>query len=93
MAEPLWLLSVLFGFALIIAAGLVYTAYRRDMAGIRTRLAADSSIAETSMGPIEYAEAGHGPPVLVIHGAAGGFDQRLLIAHENFRPGFRIIAP
>ncbi len=93
MAEPLWLLSVLFGLALITAAGLTYTAYRRDMARIRAHLAAGSQMAETAAGVIEYAEAGHGPPVLVIHGAAGGFDQGLLIAHENFRPGFRIIAP
>ena len=48
---------------------------------------------ETRFGPIEYAEAGNakGPPVLVIHGAGGGFDQGLDIAagvtHE-----FRVIA-
>ncbi len=93
MVRPIWLLiPVLLGVALAASAA-AYIAYRRDMARIRTRLAADSRIAETAAGAIEYADAGHGPPVLVIHGASGGYDQGLLIAAENFDMGFRIIAP
>lgn len=52
-----------------------------------------SRILETSFGPIEYAEAGDGPPVLVIHGAGGGFDQGLELAAGLFRNGYRVIAP
>lgn len=56
-------------------------------------LANPSWILETSYGPIEYAEAGNGPPVLVIHGAGGGFDQGLDIGEKLVRNGFRVIAP
>ena len=52
-----------------------------------------SRILETSFGPIEYAEAGEGPPVLVIHGAGGGFDQGLELAAGLLRNGYRVIAP
>ena len=56
-------------------------------------LGTGSRMLETSFGPIEYAEAGEGPPVLVIHGAGGGFDQGLDIAADFVRSGFRVIAP
>ncbi len=92
MGASTWLGALVAGVALTAAAA-AYLAYRRDMAGIRVRLAIDSRIAETSMGAIEYAGAGQGPPVLVIHGASGGYDQGLLIAGANFRAGFQIIAP
>ena len=52
-----------------------------------------SRILETSVGPIEYAEAGEGPPVLVIHGAGGGFDQGLDLGEGLVPNGFRVIAP
>lgn len=52
-----------------------------------------SRMLETSVGPIEYAEVGEGPPVLVIHGAGGGFDQGLDLAEDLVRNGFRVIAP
>ena len=52
-----------------------------------------SRMLATSVGPIEYAEAGEGPPVLVIHGAGGGYDQGLDLAEGLVRNGFRVIAP
>ena len=52
-----------------------------------------SRMLHTSFGPMEYAEAGKGPPVLVIHGAGGGFDQGLEIGEDLARSGFRVIAP
>jgi pimeloyl-ACP methyl ester carboxylesterase len=39
-----------------------------------------SQIIETTSGPVEYALTGEGPPVLVVHGAGGGYDQSLLTA-------------
>jgi pimeloyl-ACP methyl ester carboxylesterase len=44
-------------------------------------------------GPIEYAERGEGQPVLVVHGAGGGFDQGLELGNDLVRAGFRVIAP
>ncbi|WP_349369134.1 alpha/beta hydrolase [Salinarimonas sp.] len=62
----------------------------RDVAA--ARLAARGRLVATRRGPIEYAEAGEGPPVLVIHGAAGGFDQGLEAAHDLVAAGYRVIA-
>lgn len=92
MTASTWLPLILAAVALPPGAS-VSAAYRRDMARIRARVAAGSRIAETKVGPIEFADAGQGAPVLVIHGAAGGYDQGLLIADENFRGSVRVIAP
>ena len=81
--------------AALAAAGLVavvYTSYRGDITRARQRVASGSEIAQTSCGPIEYAVAGGGPPVLVIHGAGGGFDQGMDVAGTLVGRGFRVIA-
>jgi len=36
---------------------------------------------------------GEGPPVLIVHGAGGGYDQGLWVARDSVGEGFRIIAP
>ena len=75
------------------AAGLVtYARYRREMRGIRAAVDDGSTIAETTAGDIEYAETGEGEPMLLIHGAGGGYDQGLLIGRD-FGESLRIIAP
>ncbi len=44
-------------------------------------------------GPPEYAVAGEDPPLMMIHGTGGGFDQGLLLA-AGLRPsGLRIVTP
>ncbi len=70
----------------------VYVQFRRDMDRHTERLATSSRIADSACGPIEYGESGAGVPVLVIHGAGGGFDQGLLIG-EPLGAGYHIIAP
>jgi len=75
------------------ATGLMtYARYRREMRDIRAAIDDGSTIAETTAGDIEYAEAGEGEPMLVIHGAGGGYDQGLLIGRD-FGEGLRTIAP
>jgi pimeloyl-ACP methyl ester carboxylesterase len=82
----------------MIAAGLSmggligYARYRREMRAIEASVDSGSTIAETSSGEIEYAEAGDGAPMLVIHGAGGGYDQGLLIG-TDVGEGYRLIAP
>ena len=49
-------------------------------------------MAETPFGPIEYAVAGSGSPLLVVHGAGGGYDQGLTIGGPLADRGFRLIA-
>lgn len=72
--------------------GAVFNEYQRDIQRARERVATSSRIAETRCGPIEYAAAGNGPPVLVVHGAGGGFDQGMLFAQPLIERGFRAIA-
>lgn len=58
----------------------------------RSELAAEHSLAETRHGAIEYVAWGGGPPVLVIHGAGGGFDQGRLLAEAIWPPGSSFIS-
>ena len=81
-------------FAVLVVAVLVYARYQRDMRTARELLiSGGSQVIETGCGPIEYATVGEGPPLLVVHGILGGFDQGLVIARGNIGEGFRSIAP
>ncbi len=87
--------ALLAGMGTFMVAGAAWTAgaYRAAMAHTDARLARRSSIIDTSAGMLEYAIAGHGPPVMMIHGTGGGFDQGLLFAHPLRERGFQIVAP
>ncbi|QZD90527.1 alpha/beta hydrolase [Qipengyuania aurantiaca] len=58
----------------------------------RSELAAERALAETRHGQIEYVSWGKGPPVLVVHGAGGGFDQGRLLAEAVGGDGHLFIA-
>jgi pimeloyl-ACP methyl ester carboxylesterase len=77
---------------LAVGAGAIYFAYARDMRATRDRLAAGSQVVTTRHGPIEYTTWGEGPPVLVVHGAGGGYDQGISIARAYGGEGFRWIS-
>jgi pimeloyl-ACP methyl ester carboxylesterase len=83
--------SALAGTALL--STFVWQRYAADLQAARNRLAGMGRTIEGRAGPIEYAEAGSGPPVLIVHGAGGGFDQGLLMASPLSRAGWRVIAP
>jgi 2-hydroxy-6-oxonona-2,4-dienedioate hydrolase len=74
-------------------AGGTYWRYRHDMSDRTKALVAKSSVVQTAKGDIEYAREGSGPAALVIHGAGGGFDQGLYLAHEMLGEGYDVIAP
>src|SRR5215213_8977307 len=78
------------------AAGVgTYFAFRVAMRAARARLLAGSRVVSTARGPVEVAEVGDGPPVLVVHGTGGGFDQGMNIARGfmgEWGEGFRRIA-
>lgn len=84
----LYILSLL----LVACLGIV-AIFARDLANARARLVGRSSILATSLGTLEYAEIGRGEPILVVHGAGGGFDQALDMASGLAGQGFRLIAP
>ena len=56
-------------------------------------LEAQSAVAQTRAGPVEYASRGDGPAVLVLHGGFGGFDQGQMFLPGLTESGFRVIAP
>jgi 2-hydroxy-6-oxonona-2,4-dienedioate hydrolase len=83
-------LVVLTSFVAGLATALLY---RHDMKRTRVRLKAAGTVANTSFGPIDFAELGDGAPVLVLHGTGGGFDQGLDMTAALADEGFRLIAP
>ncbi|RPH58841.1 MAG: alpha/beta hydrolase [Acidobacteria bacterium] len=90
--RPLRTASLIALAAVIAALGTATHFYRTDLQQARDRVSGRSQIAQTACGPIEYAVAGSGPPVLVVHGAGGGFDQGLDFGAPLVEQGFRIIA-
>jgi pimeloyl-ACP methyl ester carboxylesterase len=78
----------------LVAAVLAWWRWKR---GLLAASRATSHVAQTARGPIEYAMAGEGPPLLVIHGGMGGHDQALgLGALVNGHAGaaaFTVLAP
>ena len=66
--------------------------YARELGAMRTRYASLRRTVATARGPIECAVIGDGPPVLIVHGAGGGYDQGLDIATAVAPSGFRTIA-
>jgi pimeloyl-ACP methyl ester carboxylesterase len=83
--------TVLLGIAA--AAAGIYLVYWQDMRAIEERVAGASRIVETPHGPVEFANWGDGPPLLIVHGAGGGYDQGHLLAKAFGGDGFRWIAP
>ncbi|HSL29917.1 MAG TPA: alpha/beta hydrolase [Anaerolineales bacterium] len=53
----------------------LYHQYRRSMSQAYRRISSGGKVIETSCGAVQYAEIGDGPPVLMVHGAGGGYDQ------------------
>lgn len=67
--------------------------FRHDMADTMDELNGGSEFVCTDYGWIEYGREGRGTPALVIHGAAGGYDQGLFVGRELFGSGYEVIAP
>ena len=81
------------GTAALVAGMAVRRSFVRDLAAERARVSHGSTIFQSRYGQAEYAEAGSGPPVIMIHGTGGGFDQGLAFARPLLASGYRVIAP
>jgi 2-hydroxy-6-oxonona-2,4-dienedioate hydrolase len=81
--------------ALALLVGAMAQEYRRDLGAQRQRVQTGSRVLDTACGVIELAESGppDGEALLLIHGAGGGFDQGLLLAHDLAPADVRVIAP
>ncbi len=74
-------------------AGYITGAFREARVQTGGRLLRQSTLIDVRVGSLEYAVAGDGPPLMMIHGTGGGFDQGLLFAAGIRQLGYRIIAP
>ena len=92
--STLWLLLALVGgFGLVALTFGILVPFQRDLARIHNSIASlPVKVAKTRCGVIEYLEEGAGPPILVVHGIWGGFDQGLLNVRGILETGRHIIA-
>lgn len=70
----------------------VHVAFRRDLELAHSRASSGSEVVMTRCGPIEYAVAGEGTPILIVHGTGGGFDQGMRFARGLVDRGLRVIS-
>ncbi len=59
----------------------------------RARVHRGSRVISSRFGQIEFATVGRGAPVLIVHGAGGGFDQAISVAGRLSALGYQVIAP
>lgn len=81
--------------AFVLLAVLVSTTavYLWDIHRDYDRVRAKGRVITSPYGDIEYTEGGSGPPVLVIHGSGGGYDQGELMVRAVLGEQFHWIAP
>ena len=84
--------SIIAGTAPGVITLAIWWQFRTDLAVAQARVAQGSTLVETPCGPIEYADAGTGVPLLAIHGSGGGYDQGMAFAAPLTSRGIRVIA-
>ena len=79
----------------LLGGGAIYQAFSDDLSAERARVNQGSELFQSRFGAMEYAVAGeeNGPPVLMVHGTGGGFDQGLGASGPLIAAGYRVIAP
>jgi len=72
-----WLKRIGIGalIVVLVVCAITYVRFTQWRNEVTKNLLRDSLVVQTAKGPIEYAEIGHGPPVLITHGDPGGYDQ------------------
>lgn len=86
---------ILLGIAGLATAALAtgWAAFDSTLRGARARIRSGSLTFRSRAGVTEYAVAGEGSPVLMVHGTGGGFDQGLSFANRLIEGGWEVIAP
>lgn len=85
-------LAMALAFLLLTITMFIALLYQRDIQPAYARIGEGSRVAMTPCGPIEYATAGFGTPVLIVHGSGGGFDQGLRVLGALAEQGFELIS-
>jgi 2-hydroxy-6-oxonona-2,4-dienedioate hydrolase len=87
--------QLIHGGAILLAAALlaVSASYVLDTRRAYERVRGKGTVLASPYGVIEYTEGGEGPPVLVVHGGGGGFDQGELLVEAVLGSGFHWISP
>jgi pimeloyl-ACP methyl ester carboxylesterase len=93
MANSTLIFIIALVFIIFSGIVIILNRYSRDIRAVRQRIdSLGSQVIETKCGPVEYALVGEGNPVLVVHGALGGFDQGLFLAHSTGIPNSQTIS-
>jgi pimeloyl-ACP methyl ester carboxylesterase len=87
------LILILIIVLLVITIIPVYPRFQDEMNSANDRLITGSRTVQTNHGLLEYGDEGGGYPVLVIHGAGGGYNQGLIQGKTLLSDDFRLIAP
>lgn len=74
-------------------AGVSAVMYLRDIRGAYARIQGRSALIPSPYGDIEFTHGGSGPPVLVLHGSGGGYDQGELIVQAVLGDDVHWITP
>jgi pimeloyl-ACP methyl ester carboxylesterase len=92
-----WLRRIGIGAMIVVfvVCAITYIRFTKWRNEVTKDLVHNSRVVETAKGSIEYAEIGDGPPVLLIHGDPGGYDQvyQLLKLQHAENGAFRYIIP
>lgn len=91
----LWIgAAVLLGGVILAGIAAMIARYRKEIRFYRERVESlGSQVTGTACGPVEYLRSGEGYPLLVVHGAMGGFDQGMWLAHGFDLTQYQLICP
>jgi len=76
-----------------IVGAVVWSEFADALSTHRARIYRGSQVVSSRFGQIEFATVGHGSPLLIVHGAGGGFDQAISAASRLIAAGYQVIAP
>lgn len=76
----------------VILIALTYPNYHDTMTEAQKQLLSNSNILRTEYGDIEYTVKGEGTPVLLLHGAGGGYDAGLWVGKVFFLDDHKFIS-
>lgn len=103
LAKNVLLIGIILSAVMAAVVIYLYQSFQADMAVAYDSITKGSQIVNTANGTLEYADVGSGGgyPVLVVHGAGGGYDQGILLSRiffgenddDNNNNQFRVISP